>query len=252
MDITVIIASYKRPNLSFILDALRDADVEEVWVMNDDPDKRLELEGARVFNNGKNLGALGRVALAVMATTSHVLCHDDDLRIEGPETVTNLMRWPLAYPEAIVGYYGRQCKWNSENPYSDGMFMAGTAYQEPQPIDIVFAKMMLAPIRKYAQTWGLFAKLTNYTREDDVLMSIANLIAGHQNYLVPVEKRNGCVALDEHNHSPSARDGFWESRDAAARCILEERWGEARGAEEAARCADNHFKPPTRPTLASC
>ena len=236
MDITAIIASYKRPNFSFILDSLRGADIKEIWIMNDDPDKVIDLRGRayceniHVFNNGKNLGALARIALAVMAKTTHVLCHDDDLRIEGPKTIENLVYWQEMYPEAIVGYYGRQCKWDSDKPYTDGLYMAGGSYADVQPINIVFAKMMLAPVRKYAQAWGLFSELKNYNMEDDVLMSLANLIEGYQNYLIPAKKGQGCVALSEYGQSLSERRGFWESRDAAVKCIVEERWGEARAA----------------------
>lgn len=231
MDITAIIASYKRPNLGFILDSLKGADIKEIWIMNDDPDSWVEIDGVAGFNNGKNLGAMGRIALALMAKTSHVLCHDDDLRIEGPGTIAELIRWQETYPEAIVGYYGRQCKWDSDKPYTDGLYMAGSSYIKVQPINIVFAKMMLAPVSKYAQTWGLFSELKGYNMEDDVLMSLANLIQGHQNYLIPAKRGKGCVALSEHNRSLSTRAGFWESRDAAVNCIVEERWGgEARAA----------------------
>uniref|UniRef100_A0A6M3LZD2 Putative glycosyltransferase n=1 Tax=viral metagenome TaxID=1070528 RepID=A0A6M3LZD2_9ZZZZ len=230
MDITAIIASYKRPNLSIILEALKGADIKEIWVINDDPDKHLELDGVAVFNNGKNLGAMARGALAVMASTSHVLCHDDDLMIEGPGTIANLMRWQLTYPEAIVGYYGRQCKWDSDKPYTDGLYMAGASYADSQPINIIFAKMMLAKVSKYAQAWGLFAELKNYTMEEDTLISMANLVAGYQNYLVPAKKGQRCLPLSEHGHSLSERQGFWESRDAAIKCIVEGRWGEARAA----------------------
>jgi hypothetical protein len=108
--------------------------------------------------------------------------------------------------------------------------MAGASYPDPQAIEIVFAKMMLGKVSKYAQAWGLAAKLDRYIMEEDVLLSMANLVAGHQNYIVPAKKGQRCIPLSEHGQSLSARVGFWESRDAAVKCIMEQAWAEDRRA----------------------
>ena len=234
MDVTVLMMSYKRrENLVPIMKALSEQtrQPEEIIILNNEEGVTLDIEGATVINCDRNFGAIARPAFGLLAETSHVMCHDDDLML-GPKAIENFRYWAEKLPGAILGYEGRRLALHAALPYMRGKMEEAESLREPREIEIVYNKAMFCERKAFVYHWDLFYRIQDPTRDEDICTSLANLGAGNKNYLIPLMQGANRAALSPHGTALSNRKDFWLERDYATteglKAIGRGRWADQR------------------------
>ena len=235
MDVTVLMMSYKRrPNLVPIMEALgkQTYQPKEIIIFNNEEGITLDIEGATVINSDRNFSSMARPAFALLARTSHVMCHDDDLKL-GPKAIENFVYWMEKLPGSILGYEGRRLALQSVMPYRRTRMEQAKSVREPREIDVVFAKAMFCETKTYAYHWDLFYQMLNpNVKDEDICTSLANQAKGNKNYLIPLMPGAELMELSDHGVALSGRRDFWEDRDfvtnESLRAMRRGRWAEAR------------------------
>jgi len=220
MDVTVLMMSYKRrENLPEILTALdrQTCPPKEVIIINNEPDVTLEIEGVTVINCDRNFGSFIRPAIALLAQTSHVMCHDDDVVI-GPKVIENFMYWAEQLPGAFLGYEGRQIVAVNERPYTRGSWEFVGSLLKPRPIDIVYAKCMFGERGLFRHHWQVYHQIEAPYLDEDIYTTLSN---PGKNYLIPIVPGAELNVLPEHGVSLSKRETYWEDRDHVTNDVLQ-------------------------------
>ena len=215
MDVTVLMMSYKRrPNLVPIMEALRQQTCQpaEIIIFNNEEGVTLDIEGATIINSDRNFSSVARPAFALLARTSHVMPHDDDVKL-GPKAIENFMYWAEKLPGSILGYEGRRLALQSVMPYRRTRMEQAGSLLEPREIDVVFAKAMFCETKVYAYHWDLFYQMINPVRDEDICTSLANQAKGNKNYLIPLMPGAELTVLSDHGVALSGRHDYWEERD---------------------------------------
>lgn len=232
MDITVLMMSYKRrPNLPKIMEALgkQTYQPKEIVIFNNEEGVTLDIEGATVINSDRNFGSNARPAFGLLAETSHVMCHDDDLKL-GPKAIENFVYWMEKLPGSILGYEGRRLALQRVAPYSRTRMEQARSMSEPREVDVVFAKAMFCETRTYAYHWDLFYRMINPTQDEDICTSLANQWRGNKNYLIPLVPGAELTVLSSQGVALSGRRNYWEDRDfvtnEALRASRRGKWAE--------------------------
>ena len=235
MDVTVLMMSYKRrPNLVPIMEALgkQTYQPKEIIIFNNEGGVTLDIEGATVINSDRNFSSMARPAFALLARTSHVMCHDDDLKL-GPKAIENFVYWMEKLPGSILGYEGRRLILQSAMPYRRARMEQAKSLLEPREIDVVFAKAMFCETKTYVYHWELLYRMINPNIQDeDICTSLANQGKGNKNYLIPLMPGAELTVLSDRGVALSGRPGYWGERDfvtnEALRATRRGRWAEAR------------------------
>lgn len=232
MDVTVLLMNYqRRPNFGLIMDALSKQTVqpEEIIILNNEAGVPMKIEGVTVINSDRNFGSVGRQAIGLLAETSHVLCHDDDLKL-GPTSIENFMYWAEKLPGSILGYEGRRLALQSVMPYRRGRMENADSVLEPREIEIIYNKAMFCEKAVFGYHWDLFYRMQKPIQDEDICSSLANLEKGNKNYLIPLRQGANLTVLNSHGVALSKRRDFWEERDyvtnEALRAMRMGRWAE--------------------------
>ena len=226
MDVTAILLSWKRVgNLDKIIRSLQGNSVEpkEIIVINNNPGIQLAKPGTTVINCWKNFGCLIRHAIGMMATTSHCLFVDDDLKL-GPKVIENFAHWRKKFPEAILGYFGAILE-KGDKPYSKKRNVHARKVKSATKVDIVKGRVHFCRTSKLHQSFRFVAEskldIGHFSlKEDDILLSLANRHYGHENYVIPIGAGAGYTELAEGGVSLSIPCGpHFAARDRAVRWI---------------------------------
>jgi len=221
MNVTAIVLSWKRVgNLDKIIRSLQGNSVEpkEIILINNNPEIQLAKPGTTVINCGKNFGCLIRHAIGMMATTSHCLFMDDDLEL-GPKGIENFLDWSKVFPEAILGYFGAMLG-TGDRPYSARKDIWARKVKTVTKVDVVKGRIHFCQTSKLHQSFRFLAdsKLIEDfgSKEDDILLSLANRHYGHENYVIPIAAGAGSAELAEGGVSLSIPCGpHYAARDRA-------------------------------------
>lgn len=193
MIIAVIVHYWqsRRTYLSKIVDALMSGSIvpNHIVIWNNSSD-HLQIEKCLIINAQNNYGSFARYAAAlVMANfvrnggmSAHILMQDDDLMV-GYEAVQNLVE-QCREEHDLVAASGKTINRDSTRPYFDGKrILSGRA-------DVVGALMACkAIIIAEMMAFAARNRLSVY-REDDLLLSISNLVHGGKNSVVPVDYKS--------------------------------------------------------------
>jgi len=225
MNVTAIVLSWKRVgNLDKIIRSLQGNSVEpkEIILINNNPEIQLAKPGTTVINCGKNFGCLIRHAIGMMATTSHCLFMDDDLEL-GPKGIENFLDWSKVFPEAILGYFGAMLG-TGDRPYSARKDIWARKVKTVTKVDVVKGRIHFCRTSKLHQSFRFLAEsklIKDFgSKEDDILLSLANRHYGHENYVIPIAADGGCAELAEGGVSLSIPFGpHYASRDRAVHRI---------------------------------
>lgn len=221
MTVTAILLSYKREqNVGKILNALAMQTVipDDLILINNNPEHVFAMKGVTVLNSNKNLGCPIRHAVGLLAKTSHCLFLDDDVEPERG-VVENFVEWGEQFPEAILGYFGRRLK-SGRFPYSkSGMIVSR---DDVEYAHVVVGKIHFCRKDKLAQMFSRVAQVRPFKHFscDDIALSLANQIAGCQNYVIPTKEGNRVIEMDEHGIGLGMADSWWQDRDDAVRAML--------------------------------
>jgi len=175
MDVTAIVLSYKRvPNIDKVVSSLLNNTVKpkSTIIINNNPEVQLEGYPATIINCSRNFGCSIRHALGLLADTSHCLFQDDDLWLE-PEAINNFIGWSKKFPEAILGYFGKQIKNNS---YSMGAEVHTKHIKTATKVVVVKGRVHFCRTDKLIQPFSLLSKLSDYpSGEDDISHRLCSL-----------------------------------------------------------------------------
>lgn len=223
MTVTAIMLSYNRePNVGLIIEALEQQTykLDEIILINNNPKHTFKVNGMTVINSSRNFGCPFRHAVGLLVKSTHCLFLDDDVRPR-PGTVENLVKWQEKYPESIVGYYGRKVQL-SKRPYHDApMLSVGGRHNIAILTDIVVGKIHLCRKDKLAQVFSYVqGRDFDHFSCDDIALSLANKMAGHQNYVVPWDDESKVDEIQEFGIGLGHAEDWWEKRDQAVKEML--------------------------------
>jgi len=232
MTTTVIILSYKRQkNLCKIVDSLWRGRVKpaKVIVFNNDPKVKLgdTLRGVAVVNSAENLFCMTKHALGLLAETSHCLFIDDDLRLS-PGALGVFEGQGRKFPDAILGLFGVRLRRGHDKPYTAGQHFNNPAIlKKPTAVDVVVGRVHYCHINKLSAAFEMRSRIPGFwikpflTREgEDVILSLANIINGHKNYILPTNDRLGYADLPDGPHSLRRRGKHSGQRNLAVKALM--------------------------------
>ena len=76
---------------------------------------------------------------------------------------------------------------------------------------------------KLARAFVILGKVTDYPHRqcDDILLSLANRLYGHKNYIVPTDSLSATHNLSEFGIGLSTEKGHYDLRNRATRLLLD-------------------------------
>ena len=231
MDVTAVVLHYKRPlsNLRTIVDNLfvkPHEGLHEVVIFNNDPDVKLghRYRGATVINAGRNFNIPIRHALALVLGSTHYLFIDNDISIS-PGTLGVFKEWAGKHPEAILGLFGVRLNRNSDKPYTGGKHLNNkTRPRGSAEVDIVVGRVHFCRADKLSQAFWWRDRVPGLVDKhwfaDDVILSLANRLEGHRNFLIPLGNGVEFQDFPEGEHSLHKMGPHWGLRNSVVLDML--------------------------------
>lgn len=225
MRIVAVVLNYERAvNVPIVVESLQGGKIVpgEIIVIDNDPESDLQVEGVTLMRCGRNFGCSIRHALALVTDATHCLFVDDDLAL-GLNTLRDFVNWHARLPEAILGHFGMVVDHHrAEKPYSGGRRLPEPT-DKPREVDVVLGRVHFCRVDKLAQAFTLLGKMTDYPHRqcDDILLSLANRLYGHKNYIVPTDSLSTTHNLPEFDIGLSREKGHYDLRNRATRLLLD-------------------------------
>lgn len=227
MTVAAIILSYKRtPNIPVIIKSLQGGKVkpDEIIVIDNNPKSNLQVQDVTLIRCSRNFGCLIRHAIAQVTGATHCLFIDDDLRVN-PNTLHNFMRYHQRFPEAILGYFGMIVDYQATKAYYGGRRINRKGLLKPVAVDVVLGRIHFCRVDKLAQAFTVFNMIPDYpppgSGVDDILLSMANRLHRHKNYVIPAGPQAGVRELPTFGTSLHGRKNHRSLRNHATQLLLE-------------------------------
>ena len=217
----VFILSYKRPDtiqkvVDSALHQTHKADV--VYVFNNNPDITVNFGGCININSQENFRCIMRHAVALGKYQIDCWLFIDDDVVMKPGAIENFLKYHEKYPEAILGYYGR-------NIPKGGLYsLDGSNWftRVEKEVDLVMGMIHFCHRNKLANTFQLKKLNPDMPMtEDDIILSLSNrFLDKAKNYVIPYNNENGPVPLSSKNRGLSSAGGHANRRKDAVKSIL--------------------------------
>jgi len=222
--ITAVIVSYKREgNLEKIVNSLKSDLIEEIIIFNNDPDKKIEVDGVVVVNSKKNWRCWAKYIIGQMVKTDWVLSIDDDIML-GKDGLNLLFKSTQEDPGGLHGLFGVNLVNGS---YSKGERIYSDEIKEKQEVDILLGRVILCKTEKMAMATYFRSLIEDYRNKyyifdesEDIILSLANKKLGFKNYVIPSSNDLGFINLPEQGQSLFRRKSHKNNRDMAVKEFL--------------------------------
>ncbi len=221
MKIGVFLLSYNRPTTTRkVVDSILNQTVkpDAFYVLNNNPKVTIDYENCININSQENFKCLIRHAVAVTREIDYWLFIDDDTLIK-PKAIENFLKYSKKYPEAILGYYGR----NVVHPGLYSLDQSNFYYNVEKEVDIILGIVHFCKRSKLINSFILKKEIPDLSlTEDDIILSLGNkYIDKQKNYVIPFDGESGPVGLQSGVLGLSNQGGHRLRRINAVRQILE-------------------------------
>jgi len=224
MKVGVFILSYLRPDTTpkVVDSALRQTvKPSAIYVFNNNPEVQVNYPDCININSQENFRCIIRHAIALTRTMDYCLFVDDDV-IMSPKTIENFLTYAKKYPEAILGYYGRNII-RSEVLYS--VDRSNWFVNVEEEVDMVMGMIHFCKPAKLVNSFILKRVIPDLPlTEDDILLSLGNrYIDKQKNYVIPYDDESKPIPVTSTKTGGlSHSGGHGGRRKDAVRRIL--RW----------------------------
>jgi len=162
-----------------------------------------------IINSNQNFGPVARFAVALLSDSNTFFFQDDDLVVQH-DTLKMFDYYHDALPNAVLGMKGQLLEQDAEE---EMQFLC--------EVDIV-SRLFFCTREHLLQAHRLRTQLDHsWYRTDDLLLCMANRIAGNWNYVVPRVEQNEFLHLDEEGQGRRHEDGHKQVRAKMAMRLLE-------------------------------
>jgi len=225
MKVGVFILNYMRPDttpkvVDSVLHQTHSPDTVYVW--NNNPETTIDYSGCVNINSQENFRCIMRHAVALAKyQIDYWLFIDDDVVLK-PGAIENFISYNKKYPEAILGYYGRDIP--KGGLYSLDKSNWFTNVNKERETDLIMGMVHFCHRNKLANSFQLKKLIPNMPMtEDDIILSLSNrFLDNAKNYVIPHNNENGPVPLSsKHTGGLSMSGGHFGRRKNAVRTILE-------------------------------
>jgi len=227
--ISVIILHYWPERASNVTRLIEDLDKgtvkpNKIIVWNNDPKTELKphLDNQICINSSHNFSCVARHSIGLLSGTEHCLFIDDDLTVK-PNTLEYLIEQSQLFPEAILGFYGKNIGNSIDTPYTSGKDVRDV--DTPTMVDIVLGRLQFFKRSKLVHAHQITTQIDlniNGMIQDDIVLSMGNTYFGHaENFVLP----NMAIELDEKGIGLyHKRKNHYEDRNKTIKEII--RWRE--------------------------
>ena len=218
----VFILNYKRPDtIQKVVNSALHQTVkpEAIYVWNNNPEITTNFPGCININSQQNMRCIVRhaVALARPDIDAWVFI-DDDVQMK-PKTIENFLKYHEKYPEAILGYYGRNVlKWHL---YS--LSRSNWIVNREEEVWLVMGMIHFCKREKLVNSFIMKKNIPDLPMtEDDIILCLGNrYIDKAKNYIIPYDNESGTIPLSSKHKGLSASGGHLGRRKEAVKKILE-------------------------------
>ncbi len=222
--ISAIILNYwpqRLGNIARIIKDLNSGTVkpDRIIVWNNDSNTKIEphLGNQICINSSYNFHCLVRYAMGLISESDHCLFIDDDLTVRR-DTLEFLVKKSRLFPEAILGFYGKDIGLGGNHPYTSGHDIKDV--DTTTEVDMVLGRIHFCKRTKLANAFKLETEvdlLINGVVEEDIVLSMANKIFEMEsNYIFP----NRVIELDEGGVGYHYTKNHYPRRDESLKRIL--------------------------------
>jgi hypothetical protein len=221
MKVGVFILSYIRPNTTAaVVDSILHQSVkpEVIYVFNNNPKVTVNYNQCININSQENFGCIIRHYIALVKNEiDYWLFIDDDVKVK-PKSIESFLTFANKYPEAILGYYGR----NVVMPGLYSLDSKNLFTNQEKDVDIILGMVHFCHRNKLFNSFILRKDIPDLPiTEDDIILSLANkYIDKQKNYVIPYDIESGPIPLDSGILGLSAQGGHRVRRVDAVRQIL--------------------------------
>ena len=224
MSLTVVINAYwqsRFKNIPIIIESLNSGSVEpdEIIIFNNSGMKINGIDGYTQIVSDRNFGYRASYTSALLTNSDYYLSMDDDFAVE-KNTIENLIKhgWgESVHTNVVLGLWGK----NIQDNYRSGENIYARDITELTKTDllvgrgmIVFDREALVNMIKLEQRLLFYNAEWDYSREQDILISMAN-----QSYVIPAGKDQQTVDLGEHGVGYNREGGHYELRNNLVKTI---------------------------------
>ena len=192
----VFILSYLRPDTTpRVVDSALHQTIKPsaVYIFNNNPKIQVNYSGCININSQENFKCIIRHAIALTREIDYCLFVDDDVVMK-PKTIENFLTYAKKYPEAILGYYGRNII-RSEALYS--LNRSNWFTNMEKEVDMVMGMIHFCKQAKLVNSFILKKEIPDLPlTEDDILLSLGNkYIDKQKNYVIPYDNESGPISI---------------------------------------------------------
>lgn len=221
VKVNAIVCSYwkeRSEHIPRIVTDLRQGTVvpDNIFVLNNNPDHQLSIDGAYVINSGYNFECRGKYAVSVLDVANYYLLLDDDTSVS-PGTLEALLRW--ARDDSCFGYLGCYLDFTQEMPFHNGGRVWPYQVEEECAVDSFCGCAMFMSFKAVVNTLDLesLVRLDGKwpTEGDDIIAGLAN-----RSSVVPMNHHERFVDLDWSGVAMYYRPGYVEMREEFLKAVL--------------------------------
>lgn len=166
----------------------------------------------------ENLGCSIRQTIGLHFGFPATVFMDDDIRLRDKGVLTRLISFMNESDYDVVGYKGRDLKFGSDKPYTEGRNIgSGEA-------DVVKGFLCAVRTRRLESVMAYTLLDDDVRMEDDIVMSSAITIqTGKRHGILSFEK--GCIKAEKLPHGNCSRKDHYQRRDMACLKMINAGWG---------------------------
>ena len=218
----VFLLSFMRPDTTpRVVDSVLHQTIKPtaVYIFNNNPKIQTNYAGCININSQENFYCIIRHAIALTREVDYCLFVDDDVVLK-PKVIENFLNYIKKYPEAILGYYGRNVI-RSEALYS--LDKSNWFVNKEKEVDLIMGMIHFCKRDKLTNSFILKKEIPDLPlTEDDIILSLGNkYIDKAKNYVIPYTNESGPIPISSTKIvGLSQAGGHRERRRDAVRRIL--------------------------------
>lgn len=222
MKVGVFLLSFKRPDTTpKVVKAIQNQTVKphSIYLFNNNPEIQVKYPGVININSEENFRCIIRHAIALTRVDiDYCLFVDDDVVLK-PEAIANFLKYSEKYPEAILGYYGRDIIPERYYSLARTNFFTG----KEREVDLVLGMVHFCKRVKLTNSFILKKEIPDLPlTEDDIILSLGNkFIDKQKNYVIPYTVKSAPISLGSMHKGLSSRKEHGSLRVDAVKRITE-------------------------------
>jgi len=220
MKVNVFLLTYKRPStFNVVLNSIYAQTVKpnEIYVINNNPDVKINFKDCININLSKNMGCRIRHAIALATDYDYCLFVDDDVKLN-PKAIENFCNYAEKYPNSILGYYGRNIV--PKEFYS--LHCSNLFTNTEKEVDIILGMVHFCTKEHLLDSFKLEQDAKLKSKEDDIILSLSNNhYCTDKNYVIPYTQESSPVPLKSREKGISGEPGHLDNRKNTVKAIME-------------------------------